>query len=140
MAKNIDDAIAQVRTLVGAISGIRAAPDGVPENDGGIYPFFVAWNGGGELGRWDASADKGLWNITCQLHFSRKDLYRAETQASPYARTVARALVADTTLSGTCDTFRAIEISPLKPMVWGDTQTIGYEFTIRDVKVIEAVT
>ena len=138
MAKTIDDAIVAVRTLVRAISGIRSAPAGVPENDSGIYPFFVAWNGGGELNAADDSWERGLWTITCQLHFKRTDLWRAEAYASPYARTVARALIADHTLTGTCDTFGRILISPLKPMAWGDVQTIGYEFTIEQVKIIES--
>lgn len=140
MAKTIDDAIGQVRETVRAIQGVRSAPAGVPENDSGIYPFFVAWNGGGEIIAVDASYERGLWIITGQLHFSRTDLWRAEAYASPFARTVVRALLVDTTLSGTCDTFGPIRVSPLKPMTWGDVQTIGYEFTITNVKVIESRT
>jgi hypothetical protein len=100
----------------------------------------VAWNGGGEINAGDDSWERGLWTITGQLHFSRADLWRAEAYASPFARTVARALLADHTLSGTCDTFGRILISPLKAMMWGDVRTIGYEFTITEVKVIESRT
>lgn len=117
---------------------MRAAPDGIPENDNGIYPFFVAWNGGGTVEPQDKSWEKGLWNITCQVHFSRRSLYQAEASASPWARTIARRLCKDTTLGSTCNTFGIVEISRLQPMAWGETQTIGYEITIRDVKVIEA--
>lgn len=138
MAITIDDAIASVRNIVAGITGIRAAPDGIPENDGGIYPFFVAWNGGGTLAPIDSTWEKGLWNITCQVHFSRRSLYQAEASASPWARKIARRLCKDTTLGGTATTFSRVEISKLGPMRWVDTDTIGYELTIRDVKVNEA--
>jgi hypothetical protein len=138
MAKTIDDAVVAVRTLARAISGIRSAPAGIPETTGEIYGFFVAWNGGGELNAADDSWERGLWTIICQLHFNRTELWQAEAYASPYARTVARALLADHTLTGTCDTFGRILISPLQPMNWGSSKTIGYEFRITDVKVIEA--
>ncbi len=138
MAKKIDDAVVAVRTIVRAISGIRSAPAGVPESTGDIWGFFVAWNGGGEVDAGDDSWEIGLWTIIGQLHFNRTELWQAEAYASPYARTVARALLADHTLTGTCDQIGTIFISPLQPMKWGDSQTIGYEFRITKVKIIEA--
>lgn len=137
MTQSIDKAIAKVREIVRSIDDIRSAPAGVPETDHGIYPFFVAWNGGGEVGAKDDSWQIGLWNITCQLHFSRRDLYRAEEYASTFPDTIVNALLAKSNynLGGYCETFGRITVSDFKPLGWGDTPTLGYEFVIHDVKI-----
>lgn len=140
MAQGIDDSIEQVRTIVRALTGIRNAPAGVPDNDQSIYPFFVAWNGGGEIQAKDSTWQIGLWRIVGQLHFSRADLYRAEAYASTFPALIVNALHSRTNynLGGYCETFGTIDVSNFKPMAWGDVQTVGYEFTINDVKINSA--
>ena len=137
MAQSIDDSIEQVRTIVRGITGIRSAPAGVPDNDHGIYPFFVAWNGGGEVGTMDDGWQIGLWNIVGQLHFSRADLYRTEAYSSTFPALIVDTLLARSNynLGGYCETFGKVSVSNFKPLVWGDVQTLGYEFTIQDVKI-----
>ena len=137
MAQSIEDSVRQVRKIVRNIGGIRSAPAGVPENDQGIYPFFVAWNGGGDIATRDNSFQTGLWTITGQLHFSRADLFRAEEFASKFPELIVNELLSQTNynLGGYCETFGNIVVSNFRPMAWGDIQTIGYEFTINRVKI-----
>lgn len=139
MAQAIDDAIEYVRSIARGVTGVRSAPAGVPENDHGVYPFFVAWNGGGRIRAIDESWQIGLWTITAQLHFSRTDLYRVEAYASTFPATIVNALLAkqNYNLGGYCETFGEITVSGFRPLVWGDVQTLGYEFTIQDVKIQE---
>jgi len=137
MAQSIEDSVRQVRKIVRNIQGIRSAPAGVPENDQGIYPFFVAWNGGGDIDANDYSFQTGLWTITGQLHFSGKDLYRTEEFASKFPELIVNELLSQTNynLGGYCETFGNIVISNFHPMVWGEIKTLGYEFAINRVKI-----
>lgn len=136
MTQSIDGSIARVREIVGALTGIRAAPDGVPDS-AGAYPFFVAWNGGGRVTSQDDSWQKGLWVITCQLHFERGDLYHTEEYASTFPELITDALLAKQhyNLDENCETFGDISVSNFKPLVWGVTPTVGYEITIKGVKI-----
>lgn len=139
MAKTIDDCLDAVRVRLGEISGLRAAPAGVPEA-ANIFPFAVAWVGPGEAYREEASTVRYLGSIVIQLHFSRRDLYQAEQMAAPYVRSVYLKLLANPTLGGACDTFERVTNTGFQPMAWGDPQlqTVGYEFRITGIKVREA--
>ena len=136
MAKTIDAAVTYVRATVGAIDGIRNAPTGLPDNLS-IYPAFVAWPGQSECYRESSDTVRGLWSIVGQLHFSRRDLGTAAAQATPFYRLIELALMTDPTMGGACDTYERILFSPLKPMLWGDNQTIGFEFTVSGIKIRE---
>ena len=137
MAQSIDGSISQVRKIVAAIDGIRAAPDGVPDSAKGIYPFFVCWNGGGETRKNDNSFQTGLWTIVAQLHFSRSDLYRAEAFASPFPAKIVNELLSKTNynLDSNCETFGPVTVGRFGPLMWGDVPTVGFEFTISNVKI-----
>jgi len=137
MAKTIEDCLAQVRTTVGAVSGIRAAPPGVPDSSA-VYPFFAAWIGPSTVYRESADTVRGLWSIIGQIHFDRKDLYRAEEHAKTFPRPIANALVSDPDLNSTCDTFERVTISRFGPLAWGETPTVGFEFVIEGIKIREA--
>ncbi len=139
MAQSIDGAIAYVRTIVRGLSGIRSAPDGVPDS-ANAYPFFVAWNGGGVVSARDDTFQTGLWTITCQLHFGRGDLYRVEAYASTFPQLITDALLSreNYNLGGACETFGEIRVSNFKPLAWGDVATVGYEISIVDVKINKA--
>lgn len=139
MTKTIDACLASVRNIVDAVTGVRNAPDGVPDNSGGVFPFSVAWIGPSRVYREEASTIRGLYSIIVQLHFSRRGLLQAEAMAAPFARIIPAALLADVTLVGTCDTFGDITISAFQPMAWGEPatqiQTVGFEFRINDIKI-----
>lgn len=141
MSKTIDDCLDQVRVVLNSVSGLRSTPTGVPDATGGIFPFAVAWIGGpGEAYREEASTVRALDTITIQVHFERSDLYKAEQQASPYLRTIRLALLADPTLSGTCDTFDRVTNSAFGPMSWGEPtiQTVGWTLNITNIKTRES--
>ena len=136
MTKSLSDALADFRSTVGAVSGMRAAPDGIPDVIN-VFPFFVAWPGGGEIIKQDSTTVLELWSLTGQLHIARRDLRTAAAQADTLLELIKDALFADVTLGATCEHFGSMSISPLQPMSWGDPQveTIGYEITLNGVKV-----
>ncbi len=139
LATVIDQVQAYMRTL----SGIRAAPDEMPERVN-VFPFVIARPGDGT---WEFGADgtkKGLHNIVVELHVARKDLPRDIATALPYCDSVPNLLMNkllnDNKWNGTIDTFRDITY---RFTVWEwspELKTIGFEFTIHDVKVQSTIT
>lgn len=140
---SIKTAIEGVMDLVGAISGIRKAPDAPPE-DMSVFPFAVAWPGEThhEYTAGSATSERlSLMTIVVQLHIARKvDLPREYATAIPYADSIPNAIMGDVTLGGTAQTFGYIDASELQVMKWGETDTIGFEFRIYDVKIRTSVT
>jgi hypothetical protein len=134
--------IQAIQDTVGAITGIRAAPEYPPENLNGIFPFAVCYPSSGE---WGAGPGYGtyrtLHNIKLQIHFGRGDLPKSVQAAIPYGDAIAKALLADPSIDASCDTFDTVSYT-FGPMSWGEPAigTVGWEFTLTNVKEIGSVT
>jgi hypothetical protein len=134
VAKTLTDAIAQVQTLVGGLSGIKKAPQYPPDKIS-QFPFAVAFPGSGEGYREDASSTRELHNIRLEIHMARKNMARDIATVIGYWKLVFDELLSvdNLTLDGTVDTINRITYE-FGPLGYADIDTIGYTFTI-DVKI-----
>lgn len=139
---SIQTAIEGVIDLVGAVTGIRYAPDEPPDSVS-VYPFVTAFPGPGthEYTAGSATYERlTLFTIVVQLHVARRDLERDYRELIPYADSIPNAIMSDLTFGGTVQTFGIIETDGLVPLRWGETDTLGYEYRITDVKIRTSVT
>jgi len=129
----LQDAIAKVQELAGAVSGIRAAPEYLPESIN-IFPFLVCYAGSGSFEIAPAGVMKGLHNIILELHVARQDLPRDTKNVMQYSDSIPQAIMADPTLGGTVSTIGSISYT-FGGMQYGTQQTLGFRFTIQSVKL-----
>lgn len=127
-----------VQQIVGALPGIRQAPE-LPPEQANAYPFLVCYPADGRWEGGPAGAKKGLHTLVLELHVQRVDLPRAVGAALAYAEAIPNALLADPTLRGTVSTFGAIQYQ-FGPLRYGDKDTLGFRFRITDIKQQSAVT
>ena len=139
--------IDQIQDVVAAISGIRAAPHEPPDNIN-IYPFAVAF---AKTGTWTLGKPTGcmtgMHDIVIELHTGvRKDLARDVTAAMAYAKSVPNAIGTAQLVTVSLTALEAIGSITYEfgPMVWGpldkSVNTIGWRWTIHNVKTIDALT
>lgn len=125
----LQQAIDRLQELVGAIDGIREAPDEPPENIA-VFPFAVAYASGG---RWESVSSGwaiAYHTITLELHVSRRDLPRDVQKAMAYSESVIVALYNDPTLDGTVELINEPIAYTFGPLGWGNTETLGFSFSI----------
>jgi len=127
----LSDAIGEVQSIVGALSGIKGAPDNPPESIN-QFPFSLCYAYRGE---WQRMSDwkKGLHTIVCEIHFSRQNLPKAIEMAMPYAESVPNALLGNPTLNGTVDTIYDQITYEFGFLPWGGQNDvhIGFRFEIK---------
>lgn len=133
-----------VQDIVGAVTGIRAAPDYPPDNIGGIFPISIVYpprgnikDGPGYLGM------TALHQIVIELHFPRTDLSKAVEASISYIDSIPNALFKDPTIGGSASTFEDIEYT-FGSMSWGEPPslipTFGIRFTVNGIKLIGTAT
>jgi len=138
-------ALLAVVAKVAAVTGIKQAPN-YPTEKIGIFPYAAVYPGSGTHAGGTASGSGNyvgerlsLYDIIVEIHIARKDLPHDLQAAYPFADSVPDALLKDPTLSGTVDTIGEIE-QMFGALGWGGGggsdggDTIGYRFTIHDVK------
>lgn len=136
----IGTVIAAIQDVVGAISGIRAAPDTPPESIN-QFPFAVCYPATGAWTPVSAGWMKGLHTVVIEIHVSRADLSTGVAQAMPYLLQVANALLRDTTFGGTVQTFSELRYT-FGRLVWGTQGTthIGWKMEVVGIKTEPAFT
>jgi hypothetical protein len=127
----IMDAVAQV-------SGIREAPDYPPEQLSD-FPFAVAFPSEGTHNFGVVGERMFLGNVILEVHVSRVSLPLAVENSIGFGDTIPNKLMTDPTLGGTCDTFENIA-QTFGELNWGDTQTLGYRFTLVNIKARSNIT
>lgn len=135
----LQDFIDQVQDAVGALSGIRGAPDEPPESIN-VFPFAVAYARDGTYEQ-QKGMMKGLHNVVVELHVARKDLARDVQAAMGYAKSVPNAIL-DAQEDGNLAAASWLgRISyTFGPMAWAGQETIGFRFVIEDVRTEDAIT
>lgn len=131
---SINAVIDGIQDLVGAVTGIRAAPDEVPEKPSpGL--FAIAYPGNGRLITGDPSGEmKGLHNITLEVITEAGDKQRAVLERLyPFGTSIPLALAADPTFGSSCDTFGEISYTFGNSPMYGEGW-MGWIFTIQDIK------
>ena len=129
--------IQAIMDKVGAVTGIKEAPDYPPEQLNS-FPFAVAFPSEGSHQFSVPGERLFLGNVILEIHVSRADLPNAVMESIGFGDTIPAALMNFTTsgalpLAGTCDTFESIT-QTFGELNWGDTQTLGYRFTITNIK------
>jgi hypothetical protein len=126
------DVCTAVAALVASISGIRRAPT-YPEESLNIFPFVVVYPGAGSENYAVPGERLSLSSIVVELHVARKDMPRDIAAAMPYGDSIPNKLMLDPTVSGKADTFGGIEWT-FGELNWGAQQTLGFRFTMLNVK------
>ena len=140
----LEAAIAAIQTSIASISGIRSAPALPPEKmTAGVFPFVVAYPDTGTVEVNTPGEMKFLHNIVIEIHVARKDLPRDVDTLYPYAESVPNKIFTDVTFGGAIQTFGALSYT-FGVLNWGDgdtaIQTIGFRWTMEDVKILYIVT
>ena len=137
MTDQLQLAIENILEIVtGDVSGIRAAPKYLPEAIN-VYPTLVCYAGSGYIeGGNPAGSMRGMHNIILELHIAGGDLPRTQADSMSYASSIPAALLNNPTLNSTVSTFGRITYI-FGSMVYGKINTIGFRWTIEDVKIQE---
>jgi len=130
----LQTAIAALQAKVGAVAGIKNAPDYAPDSIN-EFPFSVAYAQSGTFENVSLSFGKALHTLVVEIHVSRKDLKTAIQNVMSYGDSVPAAILADPTIGGSVSTFRDITYT-FGPLNWGTTDTIGFRFQINGAKII----
>jgi hypothetical protein len=131
----LQDAIAWVQTTIGALDGVKNAPEYPPEQSSS-FPFSVAYMGSGE---YPYATDKFTLDanheIIIEFHVAKKILPRAIATAAPFVESIPAAIATDLTLGSNVHGFERIEYEFAPDMFWDTVQTIGFRFVISGIKV-----
>lgn len=135
--------IQAIQDLMLTVTGIREAPDYPPEQLSD-FPFAIAFPGEGvhdinTLTSNGTGERKFLGNVVLELHVSRVDLPLAVANSIGFGDTIPNVLLKNPTLLGTADTFGSVS-QTFGELNWGDTQTLGFRFTINDIKIRTDIT
>lgn len=140
----LQQVIDAIQDDLGALTGIREAPDEAPENMN-VFPFVVVYPSSGEW-RSDIPGNKiGLHTLTVELHVARKDLPRDIQKAMAYSESIPNTLlkaVASTSgdlFASTISTFDRITYT-FGPLGWAGVDTLGFRFQVIGVKMQSAIT
>lgn len=139
----LDAAIKALQAVVGAIEGIRAAPEYAPDRlPPGI--FSVALPESGSYIVSPAGVLRGLHNIQLYVICPRVDLPKTLQAIIPLGDTVANELQNDPTIGGAVQVIGAIDYSFSTSINLGSADTpawySGWVFSVRDVKIQEPLT
>jgi len=121
--------------MVGAISGIRYAPDYPPEQIGDYFPAVTGFITEFDANTISSGFNQVLFNIMIQLHVAREgDLPSEVEKAMPYGDSVLAVLLADVTLNDTVSHVAKITGS-FGVLNYGETKTLGFTFVLEGVKI-----
>jgi hypothetical protein len=141
---NIQDVVMQIQDAMGALPGMKSAPDYPPESID-MFPFTVAYEG---AGTWELSAGQKRWigDVIVELHMARKDLPRDVAKAAYYSDKVPNAILKEFTsdlLGGTTEAITSIKSSGIVFMQYNTAQGAGEHLGIIysvNIKLISSIT
>ena len=124
----LQQAITQIQTLVGALTGIKKAPATAPESIN-QFPFAVCYP---ESGTWElqAGVKKGLHTVVIEIHVARVDLPRDIATALGYSESVVNTLMGNPTLAGMVDTITGPVLYRFGSMHYAGQTTLGWQFRV----------
>jgi len=153
MTKSLDDFIKAIQTVVGDVSGIRAAPEYAPDKlPPGI--FSVALPQGGAYRLAPARVNRGLHNVQLYVVCPRVDLPKTLQAIIPLGDAVSLALYSDlckiedadntSNIGATAETIGDIEYTFSTSINLGNGERpawyAGWIFTIRVINIQTVVT
>jgi len=139
----LQDVIDRMETKIEAISGIKGAsnylPEALPvtENWVVIYPGETRFMGGNPAGMMTA-----LYSVIVELHSPRQNLPAAIKRVMPYFSAIPNALyddLFDGLLNNTVSTIGDITSSGLISMQYAGIDTVGFRYTVNNIKIQSTV-
>jgi hypothetical protein len=128
-----------IQSEVGALSGIRAAPEYMPEAPN-VFPFAQAFvESGSYIQRQGTMV--GTHSVVVAVHVARKDLPRDIEKAMEYAKSVPNAIIdamRKSNLGSTVSHFGNITYT-FGPLQWGDVGTLGFRFVVEEIRTEDAI-
>ncbi len=129
----LDDVIGIFQTAGAAIDGVKSAPNYPPEK-AGDFPFFVSYPALGKSEQKPQGSMTTLYDIMTEFHIAKQGTLSAEVEfLLAYPEVIMEAL-----FKACNDNLLAqagIEFS-FRELNWEDTDTLGFAFTTRAVKII----
>ena len=124
-----------VQDAVGAVSGIKGAPD-YPTEQASDFPFVTTYPA--KLAAIDGSPEQfsAAWDVNVEFHLARRNLPSEVQQSLELGEPLLNAIFS--ALKTGQVAHKGIE-GEFTEMVWGDVQTIGYRFVVRGVRVNTAM-
>lgn len=141
MSSTLLTAIGQLQAVVGAVAGIRRAPDTPPEKMS-VFPFSVAYVTSGTWKIGPPELKTGLHNIVIEIHVSREqDLGRAIEDVMEFSESVPNAIFS-AFKAGTLTALQTFDTLTYTfgPLGWAGIATVGWRFTLNTVKMQSEVT
>jgi hypothetical protein len=135
------DAIAQIQQVIGQLEGIRQAPIDPPEQMA-VFPFAVCYPTSGVWKPAPLPGKTGLHNVVVEIHVARENnLGNAIETALKYSELVPNVLFKGIQ-NGTFTEFQTFgEITYIfGPLGWNGVPTIGWRFTLNQLKQQSNVT
>jgi hypothetical protein len=103
MAKTLDDVIKQLTSVAEGLSSVEAG-DSYAKATYNVSVFAVSYPFEGNIDAEQIPATRGLHQIITEIHITTKTLENALPLSIPIIEEFAKAVMADPTLGGTCDT------------------------------------
>lgn len=135
----LQDTVEELQALVRALDDVRTAPEYAPEKTSS-YPAAFAFV---ESGWYERRKEKLLGNhsVIIEVHVARKDLARDISTAMGLAKSVPDAIM-DAWRTGSLNTLSHLGriTYTFGAMSWADTDTVGFRFTVSDVRTEDDLT
>lgn len=120
---------------VGDVTGVKFAPD-YPPDSAGDFPFAVTYLERFRVEQNTPQDVRALHTVRVELHVARKDLPEDVYTLLPFFETVTAAII-NYLLTNTY--AHAGITGTFGELGWDDTKTIGFLWTIQDVKIVTAL-
>lgn len=139
MAQSIAGAIGQIQDLIGALTGVRAAPD-QPVEKMSILPLSLCYVGPGDWLNYVNGGKQFVGDIMVELHVPRKDLARDMSRLMSYVESVPNEIMSDPTLGGTVASVNGVRCNGISQINNADgTSTLALIWAVH-VKMQNALT
>ena len=129
--------VAEIQAAVDAISGIRAAPEYMPEG-ANVFPFSQAYVLSGEYERRKTTM-VGTHSVVVAIHVARKHLPSDIELAMRYAKSVPNAILDGLDMSGTSVSYIGPITYTFGELFYGDTQTLGFRFVVEGIRTEDTI-
>lgn len=137
----LQGAIDQIQAVVGAVSGIKAAPDEPPDQIN-FFPFAVCYARTGRYSIGPPDTMHGIHVLWLEIHVARgaDRLDNDVAKAMAFAKSVPDAIFG-AYKAGTLTALEVIQgISyEFGPLDWGGAPTLGFRFIIEGVKTQDGI-
>jgi len=140
----IQDAIARMQTDIEAISGIKGADQYLPEALPTVENWVVMYPGETEfIPGLPSGYMTAMYSVIIEIHTPRNTLPQAHKRIVALYDDIPIKLfddLLDTKLNNTVSTFGNITSTGLIAMNYAGIDTVGFRYTVRDIKIQTVIT